>query len=47
MAIIDMKDYGPSAKLYWWTVTALGCLAFAAGVTGVSAHGAGADGCRC
>jgi len=35
MAVIDMKDYGQSAKLYWWTVTALGCLAFAAGVTGV------------
>src|SRR6185503_1387505 len=26
MAFIDMKDYGPSAKLYWWTVTSLGVL---------------------
>ena len=32
---IDMKDYGPAAKLYWWTVTLLGCLALAWGVTGV------------
>jgi diguanylate cyclase (GGDEF)-like protein/PAS domain S-box-containing protein len=29
MAFIDMKDYGPSAKLYWWTVTALGGIALA------------------
>ena len=28
MAIIDMRDYGPAARLYWWTVTSLGCLAF-------------------
>jgi len=35
MAFIDMKDYGPSAKLYWWTVTSLGVLALAWGVGGV------------
>ncbi|HUP97703.1 MAG TPA: EAL domain-containing protein [Usitatibacter sp.] len=33
--IIDMKDYGPSAKLYWWTVTSLGLIAFAYAMTGV------------
>ncbi len=32
---IDMKDYGPAARLYWWTVTLLGCLAFAWAVGGV------------
>jgi diguanylate cyclase (GGDEF)-like protein/PAS domain S-box-containing protein len=36
MAFIDMKDYGPSAKLYWWTVTSLGLLALAWGITGVA-----------
>ena len=35
MAVIDMRDYGPAARLYWWTVTSLGCLAFAWGVGGV------------
>ena len=35
MAFIDMKDYGASAKLYWWTVTSLGLLALAYAVTGV------------
>ena len=29
MTFIDMKDYGPSAKLYWWTVIALGGIALA------------------
>jgi PAS domain S-box-containing protein len=36
MTLIDMKDYGSAARLYWWTVTSLGCLAFAWGVTGVA-----------
>ena len=35
MAFIDMKDYGSSAKLYWWTVTSLGLIAFAYAITGV------------
>ncbi|HET6263932.1 MAG TPA: EAL domain-containing protein [Usitatibacter sp.] len=35
MAFIDMKDYNPPAKLYWWTVTSLGLIAFAWGVEGV------------
>jgi diguanylate cyclase (GGDEF)-like protein/PAS domain S-box-containing protein len=37
MALIDMKDYGASAKLYWWTVTCLGLLALAWAVSGVTA----------
>ena len=35
MVLIDMKDYGPAARLYWWTITSLGSLALAWGVTGV------------
>ncbi|MEO5694502.1 MAG: EAL domain-containing protein [Usitatibacter sp.] len=35
MTMIDMKDYGQAAKLYWWTVTSLGFIAFAWGVTSV------------
>jgi diguanylate cyclase (GGDEF)-like protein/PAS domain S-box-containing protein len=33
--LIDMKDYGPAAKLYWWTVTSLGFIAIAWALTGV------------
>jgi diguanylate cyclase (GGDEF)-like protein/PAS domain S-box-containing protein len=29
MPLIDMKDYNPAAKLYWWTVTILGYIALA------------------
>ena len=29
MPFLDMKDYNPPAKLYWWTVTSLGLIAFA------------------
>ena len=36
MAFLDMKDYGASAKLYWWTVTSLGLLALAWGVNGIA-----------
>src|SRR4051812_26200680 len=24
MSLLDMKDYGPAARRYWWTITALG-----------------------
>ncbi|HET7731992.1 MAG TPA: EAL domain-containing protein [Usitatibacter sp.] len=33
--IIDMKDYPPAARLYWWTVIALGYASLAWGIWGV------------
>src|SRR5687768_14360788 len=35
MAFIDMKDYNPAAKLYWWAVTSIGYLALVFAIVGV------------
>src|SRR5262249_32825223 len=35
MQLIDMKDYGQAARLYWWTGAAPGVLALGWGITGV------------
>ena len=40
MPLIDMHDYKPKARLYWWTVTALGLIALARAIATV----AGMDG---
>jgi diguanylate cyclase (GGDEF)-like protein/PAS domain S-box-containing protein len=36
MQFIDMKDYNPAATAYWWTVTLLGMVALAFGLSGVA-----------
>ena len=42
MPLIDMHDYKPKARLYWWTIAALGLIALARAIVTVAGMDGGA-----
>jgi len=42
MPLIDMHDYKPKARLYWWTVAALGLMALTHAIVTIAGMDGGA-----